>query len=162
MGHYDVAQICLNGHVITERTQRAPERMQKFCKQCGEPTITECQNCNAPIRGYYQVEGVVTLSAGAPTAPSYCHECGHPYPWSEKKLEAAWELADELEELNDEEKEKLKNSLEDITRDSPKTELATTRVKKILGKLGKESYEIAKNILIDLATEAAKKSLFGS
>ena len=162
MGSYDVAQICLNGHVITDRARRAPERMQKFCKNCGEPTITDCPNCKTLIRGHYQVEGVITVSGHGPTAPSFCHECGKAYPWTEQKLEAAWELADELEELSDEEKEKLKQNLKDLVRDTPKTELATTRVKKILSKVGKESFAAMKSILLDLATEAAKKALFGA
>ena len=45
MGYYDIAQICLNGHVITEKARGAPEFAQKFCKKCGESTITECQSC---------------------------------------------------------------------------------------------------------------------
>lgn len=160
MGHYDVAQICLNGHVITDSARLSPTLMQKYCDKCGEPTILECQSCKTPIRGYYHVEGVISIGDKL-IVPSFCHECGKPYPWTERKLEAAWELADELEELNDDERMKLKNSLNDITHDTPKTELATTRLKKIMGKLGKESYSVVKQVLIELATEAAKKSLFG-
>ncbi len=162
MGSYDVAQICLNGHVVTDRARRAPERMQKFCKNCGEPTITNCPNCNTLIRGDYQVEGVITVSGRGPTAPSFCHECGKAYPWTERKLEAAWELADELEGLSEEEKGKLKLSLNDLVRDTSKTEVAATRVKKILSKVGKESFNAMKSILLDIATEAVKKSLFGA
>ena len=162
MGSYDVAQICLNGHVITNRVRRTPEFMQRFCKKCGESTITECQNCKTPIRGDYHVDGVIAISGRAPTAPSFCHECGKAYPWTERKLEAAWELAEELEELSDGEKEKLKQSLNDLVRDTPKTEVAATRVKKMLSKVGKESFAAMKSILLDIATEAVKKSLFGS
>lgn len=158
MGNYDVAQICLNGHVITSRIKRSPELGQKFCGECGDPTITECQNCKSEIRGYYYADSAVISPY---IAPHYCHECGKPYPWTERKLLAAWELADELDELTDTDKEKLKSSLEDVTRDSPKTEVATTRLKKILSKLGQESSSILKSILIEIATEAAKKTLFG-
>jgi len=161
MGQYDIAQICLNGHVITNRAQRAPEFTQIFCDECGESTITKCEKCKTPIRGHYHVEGVIAISGRAPTAPSFCHECGNAYPWIERKLEAAWELAEELEELSDEEKEKLKQSLNELVRDTPKTEVAVTRVKKILSKVGKESFATLKSILLDLATEAVKKSLFG-
>ena len=160
MGYYDVAQICLNGHVITDRITRSPELGQKFCNNCGEPTITECPNCKSQINGYYHVEGHF-ISSYDMLAPHYCYECGKPYTWTERKLLAAWELADELDELTDEDKEKLKSNLEDITRDSPKTDVATTRLKKILSKLGQESFSVVKSILIEIATEAAKKSLFG-
>lgn len=161
MGYYDVAQICLNGHVITESARSSPQFTQKYCDRCGEPTIIECKNCKTPIRGRYHTEGFFGVG-GIPVAPSFCHECGNPYPWTEGKLAAAWELADELEELSTEEKEKLKQNLNELVRDTPKTEVAVTRVKKILSKIGKESFAAMKSILLDLATEAVKKSLFGS
>ncbi|MBN8658226.1 MAG: DUF2321 domain-containing protein [Anaerolineae bacterium] len=160
MESYDIAQICLNGHVITDRLKRAPDRAQKFCDKCGEPTISQCQSCNALIRGYYHIPGSFIIS-NTSSAPGYCYECGKPYPWIERKLQAAWELADELEELSEEEKQKLKSSLEEVTRDTPKTEVATTKLKKLLSKLGKESYQLVKQTLVEIATEAAKKALFG-
>ena len=52
-GRYDTAQICINGHIINSMSISKPEHNKKFCDKCGEPTITNCQNCNAPIRGYY-------------------------------------------------------------------------------------------------------------
>jgi hypothetical protein len=162
MGQYDVAQICLNGHVITDSARRSPQFTQKFCDKCGDSTIMECQNCKTPIRGDYHVDGILDLTGSAPVAPSFCHECGKAYPWTERKLEAAWELADELDELSNEEKEKLKQNLNELIRDTPKTEVAATRVKKILTKIGKESFSAMKSILLELATEAVKKTLFGS
>lgn len=37
---YDTAQICLNGHVVTSMSETVPQRMRKFCEQCGEAIIT--------------------------------------------------------------------------------------------------------------------------
>jgi hypothetical protein len=74
-------------------------------------------------------------------------------------LDAADELADELEELTPEDRERLKTSIADLSRDTPRTEVASTRVKKILKKLGSASATALKSILVDVATEAAKKSL---
>lgn len=82
MGEYDTMQVCLNGHRITDRYETSPEHRQKYCEQCGEETITECQNCGAKIRGNYDVQGVVT-AGGPKDVPKYCHECGEPYPWEE-------------------------------------------------------------------------------
>jgi hypothetical protein len=52
-GWYDTAQICINGHIINSMSKSHPEHNKKFCDKCGAQTITNCPNCNAPIRGYY-------------------------------------------------------------------------------------------------------------
>lgn len=97
---YDIAQICLNGHVITSATKTAPKLKRRFCDKCGAPTITECPNCGADIRGYYHVPGELTLAATY-RLPKFCRDCGVAYPWTESLLEAAHELA--LEEPQPEE-----------------------------------------------------------
>jgi hypothetical protein len=157
---YDTAQVCLNGHVVNDSVKASPEFNQKYCDKCGQPTITECQNCNHPIRGYYHSPGVIYPSTREP--PSFCHECGKPYPWTATKLEAAQELADELENLTQEEKDILKKSLDDLVRDSPKTTVAATRFKKLVRKAGGEATGSFKQILIGVVTEAAKKLLWPS
>ena len=58
-GYYDVAQICLNGHVITDIAHRAPQ------------------------------PDVICLSGSSPKAPAFCHNCGKSYPWTQAKLAAA-------------------------------------------------------------------------
>jgi hypothetical protein len=121
----------------------------------------ECENCRTPIRGKYHVPGVVDLTGYEPPIPTFCHECGKPYPWTTSRLTAAKELADEFDELDVEERDKLKSSLDDLVRDSPRTEVAATRFKKIAGKLGRSSYEAIKSVATDVLSETAKKLLFG-
>src|SRR6266542_1103276 len=122
---YDVSQICLNGHTITRNANRFPKFRKKFCKDCGEATIMECSKCNTAIQGEYYVEG--SFSAAEFPPPNFCHECGNVYPWASRRLESAKELADEFEQLSDEERNTLKKSLDDIVIESPKTEVAATR-----------------------------------
>ena len=81
MGECDVMQVCLNGHQITDRYKKSPERRQDFCEKCGSETIIECQNCGEEIQGDYHVEGVIAPSSTE--VPDYCHGCGEPYPWNE-------------------------------------------------------------------------------
>lgn len=157
--YYDVAQICLNGHVVNSMVVFLPQSNQKHCSECGAETIITCLDCKAPIRGYYHVPGVIGFFGYS--KPSYCHNCGKPYPWTTSGLEAAWELADELENLSDEEKQQLKDSFPDLMRDTPKTVVAETRFKKIMKKAGTEAYDAMKFILIDIVSEAVKKSVFG-
>jgi hypothetical protein len=157
--YYDTAQICLNGHVINTMAASSPQSNQKYCAECGAQTITVCPECNSPLRGYYHVPGVIGFFDY--NKPSYCHNCGKPYPWTIASLEAARELADELEKLSAEERQQLKDSFPDLVKNTPKTVVAETRFKKLMKKAGAEAYDGMKSILIDVVSEAVKKSVFG-
>lgn len=157
--YYDTAQICLNGHVVNTMASSSPQFNQKHCEVCGAQTITACAVCNAPIRGYYHAPGVIGLFEY--DNPSYCYNCGEAYPWTVASLEAAAELADELEGLSLEERQQLKDSFPDLVRDTPKAIVAETRFKKLMKKAGSEAYDGMKSILINVVSEAVKKSLFG-
>jgi hypothetical protein len=158
-GYYDAAQICRNGHVITSFLNDSPEVAQKFCTTCGVETITACDGCKAPIRGNYEVPGIAFV--GRYQRPSYCPHCGQPYPWTITKLQAAKDLVAELEELTPEERTQLDQTLDDLVRESPKTELAGFRFKKLMKKVGRESYDAVKSVVTDLVSETVKKTLFG-
>lgn len=82
MSEYDVAQICLNGHVITECLKLSPEKQVKFCPKCGTEAITKCKNCSAEIIGAHYVSETGYKKY---EKPSYCHNCGEPYPWAIEK-----------------------------------------------------------------------------
>lgn len=55
MGHYNNATICLNGHVVS----KYQANYQKFCSKCGKETYSKCPECNSPIHGKYEVDGIV-------------------------------------------------------------------------------------------------------
>lgn len=158
MDGYDVAQICLNGHMITDLARTRPQHQKKYCPDCGQPTIMQCPSCYSFIQGDYHVDGVSFVGQMA-EVPICCHECGKPYPWIEKKIDAAKELIDELDELTHDEKEKLKLSLDDITTENPRNELASIRIKKILPKVGKPFLDVLVSTISSLAAETAKKFL---
>lgn len=155
---YDIAQICLNGHIINRRVIDSPQHNQKYCAKCGTTTITNCQNCKTDIRGYYHREGVYGFQRYS--LPGFCHNCGKSYPWTEAKIKAAQELTLGLDNLTQEEKENLNKSLNDIIRDTPETTVAATRVKKLFARIGKGVTEGFKNILVDIISEAAKKIIW--
>jgi hypothetical protein len=154
---YDTAQICLDGHVINARAATDQEHNKKFCDKCGKPTITTCQHCNTPIQGQYHHPNYAGYKY---VPPRFCPECGSIYPWTEARLKDARELADELTELTDEEKEKLKQSLDDIVHDSPRTQVAASRFKRFVAKAGPGVAEMFRSLLVDIASETAKKLIF--
>ena len=132
--YYDTAQICVNGHLINTMATSSPQSNQKHCAECGAQTIIACPDCNSSIRGYYHVPGVYHCRDY--NKPSYCHNCGKPYPWTVAILKAAGELADELEKLSAEERQQLKDSFPDLVKNTPKTVVAETRFKKLMKKAG--------------------------
>ncbi len=158
-GYYDTAQICLNGHLINERVNTFPPHNQEYCSLCGAKTITKCLHCQADIRGAYDVPGVAVFGLRI-AVPRFCHACGHAYPWTEARLQAAEDLADELDKLNDEEKTYLKDSVNDIVRDTPQTPVAATRFKRLVAKAGSEAASMFRDLLVDIASETAKKIIW--
>jgi hypothetical protein len=80
-------QVCLNGHVITDRFNTSPEFRKNFCTECGANTITTCSNCNSPIPGDMIYENVINLMSRHPVAPKICANCGSKFPWYEKRVQ---------------------------------------------------------------------------
>lgn len=154
-GFYKNATICLNGHVASE----TEANYRKFCKSCGEPTISNCQSCDDLIQGYYYVPGV--FSSAKYNAPNYCHSCGKPYPWTEKLLNNAVELISLDDQLNDEQKQIIKNAIPDLIVESPTTALAQAKYKKYISNSAFYIQDGLKNLLVDVVSESVKKSLFG-
>jgi hypothetical protein len=62
--------------------------------------------------------------------------------------------------LSTEEKEEFMNDIKDITSESPRTTIAVNRIKELGSKLTKGMWEeVAKPLIVDIASVAAKKSL---
>ena len=68
-------------------------------------------------------------------------------------------MADELDELDQADRDKLKASLDDLAKDSPQTEVAASRFKKIMGKVGTQAARMMQSIVTDVLSETAKKML---
>ena len=129
MGEYRYAHICRNGHVLTSKAASPSISAVKFCQTCGAPALTKCVHCQTAIRGEFSPDQFVIFNSNYPR-PAYCHNCGLPYPWTESALEAMKEIIWEDEDLFDDEKERMSQSLPDLITETPKTELAIMRVKK--------------------------------
>lgn len=153
---YDIAQVCQNGHVITNFAETRPQHMKNFCNTCGAATIRACPKCAKHIQGHYH--------GGAPhsgkPAPAFCHGCGSPYPWTERRINAAKQLADEEAGFSPEETEQFAKSLESIVGQTPDATLATSRFQKLLTKVGKPVSHALRDILVDVLSEAAKKAIW--
>lgn len=158
-GYYETAQVCINGHVITSGIESSKLDMQKFCEDCGKPTIIKCHDCKTRIRGSYRNPNGVLITEYI--VPKFCYKCGRPFPWTKAKIDAARELVEFEDKINTKEKELLKNSLDDIIAENPKTEMAAIKFKHIIAKVGQETAKALRDITVDIASETAKKILIG-
>jgi hypothetical protein len=156
-GYYETAQVCINGHVITSAIESSRSSMQDFCEDCGKPTIIKCSDCKTHIRGSYRSQNAVLITEYI--VPKFCYKCGRPFPWTKAKLDAVRELVEFEEKITTKEKELLKNSLDDIIAENPKTEMAAIKFKHIMAKVGQETAKALRDIIVDIASETAKKIL---
>lgn len=155
---YDVMQVCLNGHKITDTLEHSPEKARGQCPSCGAVTIRRCLACRTSIRGYYHLSGVAGLHG--PDVPVLCHACGKPFPWTESRLKAALELAEGVKGLCDAQRRTIKASLDDLVRDTPRTTQAARRFKSIVVKAGNGTAGEFKTILVSVVSEAARKVIW--
>lgn len=150
----DVSQICLNGHRMTSTALKTPERRKAFCPECGASTIMACAQCNAAIPG----RNWGSVAPHPRHSPRYCHACGSAHPWHQKAIANAIEVLEELE-LSETDFTVAKSALPDLISDTPKSEVAILRMRRVLTKLGKPAYDIGIKVVSDLASETVKKAL---
>jgi hypothetical protein len=149
-------KICLNGHIAESVVVGLTG---DFCARCGAATITACPKCATEI-SEWRPDGFGWLTQ-MDKAPNFCTGCGSPFPWTESALKAAHDLANEIKQISDEERDILNQNLDEPVKDTPQTEVAAMRVKKILHKAGTEAVDALRKIIIDIASETAKKLIFG-
>lgn len=149
MEGYDKAQICLNGHVMNSHIEEDPHNNKIFCTKCGERTITACTSCRNPI------QGLPFNTGGRYIPPAYCHYCGKPYSWTEKRIQVAIQAFVEFDNLDESEKETIEDDINNIAKDVPEAEMSAKRIKKIWNKYG----NIAYNVIMELASKTMAEIL---
>jgi hypothetical protein len=159
---YDTALICLNGHVVNSHARSDAPRNRPFCAICGSRTVSECSGCHAPIQGgtfdnhYGRLEFVPIRAA-----PKFCDRCGNAYVWTGKRIEAAKELAKELEGLSEEERSTLSQSIDDLVKDGPQTQVAIVRSRKLLAKVTGPAVRAFRDVVVEIAAAGAAAKIFG-
>lgn len=155
---YLTAEVCLKGHPTTGGIEFSPEMTADFCDLCGSKTIRECPSCHALIRGEYVTGGI---SAHEYTPPNHCYSCGAGFPWTTAKIEAAKEHAAEIEGLDESDRAQLQGAIDDLAAGGARTELAASRFQRLMKKVGPTVGGGLYKIVVDVASDAAKKVLTG-
>jgi len=158
MESYDIAQICLNGHVIASTAGSSPQFRKKRCDECGEKTIMNCPHCNEPIKGYYHVPGFLDTKMHY-DIPRFCENCGKPYPWIKSKIESAFEIIDFIDSLSDAEKIDFKVTIQELIKETPKIAVAKVKFKKYRQKIDSDISDGLNDVLVDTLNEKLKNEL---
>ena len=157
--HWAIAQVCLNGHLIASHLTAVPHELA-CCPRCGQPTICQCPECSALLKGNHYGGGATRSPMSRPE--DFCEACGKPYPWTAKRLEAARLFTSELAEATEAEKEKLIESIDALVCDTPMKDVAIHRFQQFIARSRGPVVEAYKTILAPLITEAIKRQIFGN
>jgi hypothetical protein len=97
----------------------------------------------------------------AVVVPAYCHGCGSAYPWTDKRTAAAKELVEELAHLKPHERELLKRTIDELVLDTPRTQLAIVRFKRLVAKAGPDAGIALRELLVLVVSEAVRRAIWG-
>ena len=100
-----------------------------------------------------------STATGSYVVPSFCHECGAAYPWTEARLVKAKEAVGALEGLSVEERELAAKLIDDVVRPGAKARPAAARFKKLLAKAGEAQSGQLIDMLAEIGGETAKEAL---
>jgi hypothetical protein len=120
-----------------------------------------CPSCSASILGEYDSPNVAVISFRGWKPPAHCHQCGKPYPWTERRAAALADAIDEVDELSQIERDKLKQSIPDVLSKTPGTDTAVARFKKAIKKGGDVGGKLLSDVLAKVAAEVVTKSITG-
>jgi hypothetical protein len=158
MGDLVATEICLNGHYTNNgAVSWGADPLNRYCQTCGAAVITKCVHCFEPVAGASYIEEVGDMFFAL---PAYCYGCGKAYPWTERMVRAARQLADEQDALTPEERELLKESIGEITQNTPLATVAARRIQRLAGKAGPGLLYGLREIVVGVVTEAVKQQLF--
>src|SRR6185437_33106 len=143
----------MSGHCITSSFHDFPQFNRAFCPDCGDPTIVKCLACGAHIKGAYRGSFVTETPV-----PSFCDSCGMSHPWQVSRVANALEAL-RLQGVDESDVQEVERNLPDITRDTPRTQVAALRIRKAIGQAGKPIYDVAIKVIGDVAAATAKAHL---
>lgn len=175
-GYFAKALICESGHLITPNAEEEKGPVTRRCTRCGKKVIDKCQHCGHEIPGEAFAEtngltithgptgtthGPLYKSLGFGGVPKYCPSCGTPYPWTRSAIEAALEYIDTLSILEPAERDEMKEAVDNIVAESPKSLPAARRFAALARKAGGPALAFLQQVFAGVVCEAAKREIWG-
>ncbi len=147
--------VCRSGHLFEGPE---PSGGDVPCPICGTETFTGCPGCREPLA----IPAPPHLAATAVAAshlPGFCHCCGRPFPWTERVLSAVRAVIREVTALDAYERDQLRRSIDHIIHETPQTRLAILRINAMLARVGGETANSLRGLLVSVASPGVKQLL---
>lgn len=169
--------ICENGHLQTTTLKNNEKFSNNYCIKCGSKIIDACPHCNTPILGgygftqkeknlYFEVIGFKFIREPKhyKEPPYYCHNCGKPYPWTQKFLENYQQLLDLYDdEIDNSLNQLIYSTTEKLLKDSFSTSsINAVILKKCFTKLSDITNGVLINAISSFAGDIIKNYLSSS
>lgn len=157
--------VCLAGHLVPAPGPDAAMGAEPLCPQCSAGIIAACPGCREPILGVPASarpgSGLSDLLPGTQPVlpPRYCHCCGRPFPWTERVVSAVRMAIRQLGALDAFERDQLRRSVDHIIHETPHTRLALVRIHAALARIGGETAEQLRELLMSVASEGVRQQL---
>jgi len=148
---FDVMQVCLNGHRITDGVASMPQFRKAFCAECGAKTIMDCPGCHAPLQGPLQQPR--RAFPRETSVPNNCQGCGTVYPWRQDAIASAIEIL--RMQLEEQDAAEIAELVPAIAIETSKTHLAALKLK-LKRLMSKPAYDVAIKVVGDVAAATAK------
>jgi hypothetical protein len=161
---WDVALVCLGGHLINDRVRGDPSRNLDQCPTCGSEMILACPGCREAIPGFHYEQGSDQDSRhprgrALAAPPRYCPACGRPFPWTERVMSAVRMVIREMAALGLHERDQLRRSIDHIIRETPQTPQAVRQINHALSRIGGESAQALRELFLNIASAEVKAQL---
>ena len=116
-----------------------------------------CPECHTPIQGHYRSPGV--LSIRETPVPNNCQGCGTAFPWRQDAIASAIEILQMQLEEEEQDATEVAELVPVIAIETPKTQLAALKLKRLMSKLAKPAYDVSIKVVSDLVSETTKETL---
>lgn len=161
---WDVALVCLGGHLINDRLRGDPTRNLDQCPTCGSEVISACPGCREPVPGFHYEPGIDQAAIhprgrALTTPPRYCPSCGRPFPWTERVMSAVRMVIREMAALDPHERDRLRRTIDHIIRQTPRTPQAVRQINDALSRIGGEPAQALRELFLSIASAEVKAQL---
>lgn len=155
----DIAQICINGHIINELYLSSPEDNRDYCNGCGAETITKCTKCHKPIKGNY-ITDMPMFRIENFSLPKYCEYCGSPFPWTITMISLIKDLIYLTDNLTQDQKSDFLSAIEELIKGTPKCIIANVKFRKYIKIVDAETAVNVNEILKEILVEPVRDLVF--
>ena len=161
--YYDVAQVCLGGHMVTITAWRHPSTTSPFAPRVAGRRPRSARTVRSPSKGSTRCLTAVRCSLGSqvPSAARTSATLAVPPIHGLPRLSRAPNCWLRNSTCFDQPDRHALALIPDLVHEGPRTAAATERFRRLVSKAGEAVPELMKDLLVNVAAESVRKALWG-